>query len=186
MGFKNKSPKGHRVFFALPVDAELAHALEQWRAPWLLCGRWIPSKNFHLTLSFLGAVDDTALDALMDVSFEGLRPFSLNFGQLGYFAKAQILFVEPLACPNELTLLAKTCQRWQQRWGSAKKENRYVPHISLAREVTEPVPVAETAVNLSTRMNRVQLLESTPTKTDVHYQVLQEWPLRPPLRPQPR
>jgi 2'-5' RNA ligase len=54
-----------RLFVALCLPTEALHALEtlQDRLP---VGRPVPADNLHLTLAFLGEVDDTAAEALHD------------------------------------------------------------------------------------------------------------------------
>lgn len=176
-----------RTFFALPVAHEAAVALDRWRGGLpLLTGRRVPMANFHLTLAFLGAVDDSALDALLDSNMSGLAPFTLTFGELGYFAKAKVLFVAPTSVPEELLTLARHCQQLQGRFGSAKKEPRYQPHITLAREVEPPVPPAVSALDLTLECRECCLMASHNSKDGVRYQTLASWPLRRPLRPQPR
>lgn len=176
----------HRLFFALPLPRLASETLERWRRPLpLSAGRWVPMANLHLTLAFLGSVDDHALDALLDSDMTGLRPFELTFGELGYFAKAKVLFVAPLTTPPELLQLAEHCQRLQGRWGNSKKETRYQPHITLARDVEPPVPPAAMPLALSFACDHVGLFASHNSKDGVRYQELASWPLRKPLRPQP-
>lgn len=175
----------HRLFFALPVPPNAALALDHWRRPLpLQSGRWVPLANLHLTLAFLGSVDDSALDALLDSDMSGLRPFRLSFGELGYFAKAKVLFAAPLAIPAELLALAEHCQRLQGRHGNSKKDPRYQPHITLARDVEPPVPAAATPLAIQFDCRQFQLMASHEGKEGVRYQEVASWPLQRPLRPQ--
>ncbi len=161
--------------------------LDAWRSPLpLLAGRWVPLANLHLTFAFLGSVDDNALEALLDSDMTGLRPFSLTFGELGYFSKPKVLFIAPHSVPDELLTLANHCQRLQGRYGNAKKEPRYQPHITLARDVEAPVPPAAMPLDLNIDCRRFCLMASHNGKDGVRYQELASWPLQRSLRPQPR
>ena len=181
-----------RVFFALPLPQSAALALDHWRRQLpLASGRWVPVANFHLTLAFLGEIGDDALDALLDDEQlanqrNALPPFTLEFGELGYFAKPKVLFAAPLTVPDALTALARHCQQLQGRYGSAKKEHRYQPHITLARDVEPPVPPAAAPLALTLDCQHYCLMASHNSKDGVRYQTLASWPLRRPLRPQPR
>lgn len=187
MGNKRQSSgQQHRVFFALPIDSATSAKLDVWRRVMPITGRMVPTANFHLTLAFIGEVDGSRLDALMDSRFDGYPPFLLEFGELAYFARAKVLSIAPCAVPEALSRLAARCQQLAQHWGNARKEHNYQPHITLARDVEPPVPPASDQMNLSLRCSMVQLLESRPAKQGVYYEVLAEWPLQRPLRPQPR
>lgn len=176
-----------RLFFALPLTPAAAQQLDRWRRPLPLhAGRWVPMVNLHLTLAFLGSVDDNALDALLDSDMNGLQPFTLAFGELGYFTKAKVLFVAPWSVPPELVALASHCQQLQGRFGNSKKEHRYQPHITLARDVEPPVPPAAMPLALELDCREFCLMASLNGKEGVRYQTLASWPLRRPLRPQPR
>ncbi len=176
----------HRLFFALPIPRDAALALDHWRRPLpLQSGRWVPLANLHLTLAFLGAVDDNALDALLDSDMTGLRPFTLPFGELGYFAKPKVLFAAPTSIPDALLTLAEHCQRLQGRYGNARKEPRYQPHITLARDVEPPVPPAAMPLAIQFDCRQFALMASHNSKDGVRYQELASWPLQKALRPQP-
>jgi 2'-5' RNA ligase len=183
MGDKQRAAPGHRVFFALPVEGGLGRAISEWRRGWPIDGRWVPERNFHLTLAFLGEVPAERLDPLLDSRFDGLRPFALRFGEPGYFAKPKVLFLAPFEAPEALLQLASHCQRLQQRFGNAKKEDRFQAHITLARHVQPPIPPAVRPLQIDARFARVCLYESRSGKAGVEYTPLAEWPLRNPLRP---
>jgi len=177
----------HRLFFALSLPRTAAETIERWRRPLQLAdGRWLPLANLHLTLAFLGEVNDAALEALLDSDMTGLRPFTLQFGELGYFSKAKILFVAPTTVPDELHRLAEHCQHLQGRYGNAKKEHRYQPHITLARDVEPPVPAAIAALTLQFDCRYVALMSSQNNRDGVTYQEVAQWPLQRSLRPQPK
>jgi 2'-5' RNA ligase len=175
----------HRVFFALTFTPDICQQLDRWRRHIPLSGgRWIAMANFHLTLSFLGDVDDRLLEQLLQHPFATLPPFDLPFGQLGYFSKAQVLFVHPNETPDTLLQLQKSCEQLKASLRLGKPEAHYTAHISLARDAIAPIPAATQLLNFSSRHHAFCLMQSQPGSDGVHYRVLQSWPLRRPLRPQ--
>jgi RNA 2',3'-cyclic 3'-phosphodiesterase len=60
-----------RLFFALPVPAELARESEVLLAPVRVAyprARWVPLQNLHLTLAFVGATDPARVPAIVDAA----------------------------------------------------------------------------------------------------------------------
>ncbi len=142
--------------------------------------------NYHLTLSFLGDADDRALESLIGHQFEALPPFELSFGVLGFFAKPQVLFVHPDTIPPTLLQLQRQCTKLKNSLRLGKADEKFVPHITLAREVQAPISAPAQPLQLHSRHRHFSLMVSQSTRDGVVYRALQQWPLRPPLRPQPR
>ena len=177
----------HRAFFALTIPREVAEALDGWRSPLpLLSGRWVPMANFHMTLAFLGEVDARTLDQLLDSDMGRIPPFSLQLGELGYFAKPKILFVAPLETPPALLDLVNHCQGLQRQARAGRVDSKFVPHVTLARDVEPPVPPAALPLSVSWRCSHVELLISSRQRDGVRYDAVGQWPLYRSLRPQPR
>jgi len=177
----------YRVFFALNFATAFCQQLDAWRRhiP-LRDGRWVSMSQWHLTLSFLGDVDDRTLEQLLEHRFERLPPFELMFGELGYFSKAQVLFVQPTAVPDTLLQLQRACVQLKNRLRVGKNEATYTPHITLARDAIAPIPAASQTLQLSSRHHEFFLMQSLNTRDGVQYRELQRWPLQKALRPQPR
>lgn len=176
----------HRVFFALTFTPSFCQQIEAWRRhiP-LQQGRWLPLHTLHLTLSFIGEVDDRNLEQLLSHEFTRHPPFELHFGQLGYFSKAQVLFVHPEQTPATLLQLQQECAQLKNRLRLGKNESHYNPHISLARDALPPIPAASQVLNVSSRHQEFCLMQSLPSRDGMHYRALRSWPLQRPLRPQP-
>src|SRR5215213_1199022 len=84
-------PQTTRTFVAVPVPAKLGEKLVHLQS--LLAAdcpdvNWVDPAHFHLTLAFLGDVDNTDLDAVCRAvagSMTGFTPFDLRLEGLGTF-----------------------------------------------------------------------------------------------------
>lgn len=134
-----------RAFVALPLTGgfrddviELQHELARF-----VEGRWSPPENLHVTLAFLGDIDEAACRACMDTMDESTgalrRPVVLSAKGLGAFRvkKATTLFLE-LACDPGLTDLAEAVRASVRARGIPLDERRFRPHITLARRAGVP------------------------------------------------
>jgi 2'-5' RNA ligase len=131
-----------RTFVALDVaeaqGQKLAH-LQELLAP-DLAGLRLTTRPFHLTLAFLGDVDDTALNDVCRAAATaaaGFAPFELRLEGLGVFpnpARPRTLWVgltgpglEPLAA------LQKEVARAVAGAGYPPDDDRFHPHVTLGR-----------------------------------------------------
>lgn len=147
-----------RLFTALEIAApaleELARVQEalKGRARYK---RWQPLRQAHVTLHFLGEVDESRLEAVQAACREaaaGHSPFTLSLEGLGAFPntrKASVLWVglggelEPL-----LALQADGKARLEAA-GVPLEDRPYSPHLTLAREPLERVDWAAMAEGLA-------------------------------------
>jgi 2'-5' RNA ligase len=131
-----------RAFVALtvpaPVRAELADAVAPLRAadPAL---RWIPAEQWHLTLAFLGEVDDGVLPDLTERLARAARrhpPLRLALAGGGRFGD-RVLWTrvreEPDRPSDGLRRLAGSVAAAARRCGIAVEDRPYRPHLTLAR-----------------------------------------------------
>lgn len=98
--------------------------------------RWVPAENLHLTLRFIGEVDEDVADDIHD-QLATLRhaPFSLNIRGCGAFAgghRAQTLWAGVELSPA-LEQLQEKVDRAVMRAGMPSEGRKYTPHITLAR-----------------------------------------------------
>lgn len=97
--------------------------------------RWVAPENYHITLCFLGTIDQTqkmdAVQALRTLSFPS---FSLQLHGVGHFGgrKARSLWTG-LAVSAPLNLLQSKIQREMQQLGLVQESRNFTPHVTLAR-----------------------------------------------------
>lgn len=179
-----RSPHRHRVFFALEFEPDFCLALAQWRRQFFLPeAKPVATADLHLTLSFVGEVDPGQLESLMAMPAPKLAPFPLRFGELGVFARSNIVFVAAINPPNELTQLAAYCEKHKRNLRLGAAEKTFVPHVTLARECLSPVTAATQALLYEMTIRHFVLMESVNGRDGSRYHVIQSWPLYRPLRP---
>lgn len=124
-----------RLFTGLEIPSDTGFALSLKRGG-LSGARWIDPENYHITLRFIGDVDNqTANDIVdnLDYLSDSLR-FPIRLTHLGSFggSKPRALYagVEP---SETLTRLQAAQERMLQRAGLPPEGRKFVPHVSLAR-----------------------------------------------------
>ena len=131
-----------RLFFALWPDeaaaAKLA-ALSQELAV-LTGGRPVAAAKIHLTLAFLGDLEDAALDpARRAVEGSSHPPFAIALDQVGSFRGARVAWAGCREPSRGLVDLQSDLDARLRRAGFALDERPYTPHVTLAREVTRAI-----------------------------------------------
>jgi len=167
-----------RLFFALWPDAAAAATLADASVDLahLAGGKPVPQAKIHLTLAFLGDVEDAALDAARRAP-EGLRhaPFEVVLDQVGSFRGARVAWAgcrEPSR--GLLEMQGELCERLG-RLGFALEERAYTPHVTLARKVTRAVAQRQA------EPIRWQAQSFALVRTELgrgSYSTLEEWVLR--------
>ena len=137
-----------RLFVGFPLPASVRHQVALL-ASGLPGARWSDSENYHLTLRFIGEVDEgTAEDidtALLKIDVES---FDVTLSGIGYFGKpkaARALWVGVAPSEPLLRLRAKI-ETALQRIGLPAEERKFTPHVTLAKLKGTPVPRLETYV----------------------------------------
>lgn len=123
-----------RLFTALEVPADIGAQLACLRGG-LPGARWIDAENFHVTLRFLGDVDDrTANEAALLLDGIAREPFQISIGELDAFGgdrpRSIIAKVKP---SKELLDLQAEHERNLRRAGLSPESRKYTPHVTLAR-----------------------------------------------------
>ncbi|MDF2178542.1 RNA 2',3'-cyclic phosphodiesterase [Aliiglaciecola sp. CAU 1673] len=169
-----------RVFFGLDLNGREKLAIEQWSSRNLpTYSSAIPPANFHITLAFLGEVNNNQLISLYEAAGElHGNSFLLHIDQLGYWSKPRVLWIGPSQVPESLKELVSALANAGARLGIRKDNRPYMPHISLVRKVALNPPNALIAPDFELTFNRFHLFESKSTNKGVVYHPLHSWPLR--------
>jgi RNA 2',3'-cyclic 3'-phosphodiesterase len=131
-----------RLFTGLEIPAEIGFALSLKRGG-LTGARWIDPENYHITLRFIGDVDNSTADDVAD-SLERLvnsLSFDVRITHLGSFGgdKPRSFFAGVV--PGEPLLRLQAAQeRVLQRAGLPAEGRKFVPHVTLARLRGTPAP----------------------------------------------
>jgi RNA 2',3'-cyclic 3'-phosphodiesterase len=122
-----------RLFTALEIPSDIGQSMAQLRGG-LPGARWVDPNNYHLTLRFIGDIDDALADEIADLLGQVERKaFSLRIEGLDSFGgnkpRAVVAAVQPVA---HLVELQAEHERIMQRVG-LQPERKYKPHVTLAR-----------------------------------------------------
>lgn len=124
-----------RLFVAvtLPEAARASLAALQAGVPG---ARWTPAENLHLTLRFIGELDEPdfadAMAALAEVEAPAFELRLAGVGQFGDRRRAHVLWAG--VRPSEpLTLLRGRVEAALARAGLPREERKFAPHVTLAR-----------------------------------------------------
>jgi 2'-5' RNA ligase len=123
-----------RLFTGLEIPPMVAQSLAMMRGG-LPGARWIDPENYHLTLRFIGDIDDALAREIAGVLGRvHRRPFELRLDGLTSFGgrkpRAVVAVVTPVA---PLMELQAEHDRLLQRLGLEPEGRKYTPHVSLAR-----------------------------------------------------
>jgi 2'-5' RNA ligase len=123
-----------RLFTAIEIPAEVGDALAMLRGG-LPGARWIDPENYHLTLRFIGDIDDAlARDVAQMLDGVARAPFDLHLDGLDAFGgrKPRAVFAAATASPALVELQAEH-ERLLRRIGLAAEGRKFSPHVTLAR-----------------------------------------------------
>jgi 2'-5' RNA ligase len=134
-----------RLFTALEIPADVGGALSMLRGG-LPGARWIDPEFYHLTLRFIGDVDDSmAREAAFILGQVQRDAFELRLDGLSSFGGRKPRAIVALAAVNQSLLeLQGEHERLLRRIGLEPEGRKYTPHVTLARlRVSSSHQVAE-------------------------------------------
>ncbi|MEG1711386.1 MAG: RNA 2',3'-cyclic phosphodiesterase [Clostridia bacterium] len=143
-----------------------------------ISGRFVSEFNIHLTLAFLGEVDTNniaQLSAIIDEISEKSIPCDISMQKLILLQNGSIIAIE-LKRNEQLMLLQQNLNESLKKAGFFT-ENRFRPHITLARKVNYEQPFREickcvTIYNRPHFANVLSLYSSTLNENGATYELL--------------
>jgi RNA 2',3'-cyclic 3'-phosphodiesterase len=131
-----------RLFVAVELPEPVREHLDARTGPLrqsLAGWRWTPAEQWHLTLAFLGQVEDERLPELMRrmrLAARRHEPFELRLAGFGAFSnarRARVLWAGVGGDREALVRLADSVGAGARRAKIAVEERRYRPHLTLGR-----------------------------------------------------
>jgi 2'-5' RNA ligase len=175
-----------RLFTAIEVPKEVGMMLSMLRGG-IHGARWISPENYHLTLRFIGDIDErTANEAAGMFDFVERPAFTITLTGLDHFGakKPRAIFAAVQPSPALIELQAEH-ERMMQRIGLPPEGRRFTPHVTLAR--LRDASVIEVADYLASRggfrpisfpVSRFVLYSSRASQGGGPYIVEADYPLR--------
>lgn len=133
-------------------------------------------ENLHVTLKFLGGIDEARLHIVVDALHTAVRRharFSIDVGGLGAFpsaARPRVLWAGVAAGDGPLTALAATVDTALVQLGFPREERAFSPHITIGRvRETRRAPGLAEALGAAEgrRFGRVAVDEVTLMRSDL-------------------
>lgn len=123
-----------RIFTGLEVPEALREDLARLRGG-LMSARWMEPEDYHLTLRFVGDVDERTANEIADLLYAvRKRSIEVTLTGLGAFGgdRPRSIFVQVRQTQPLMELQAEH-ERIMRRVGLAPEPRKFVPHITLAR-----------------------------------------------------
>ena len=132
-----------RAFIAIELSPEIQNRIEEVTGELKqrlhnVPVRWVPVKNIHLTLKFLGDVSLSNLEVLTKIlksEASSRVPFEISIGDLGAFPsmrRPRVIWVG-VEAPPELQAVQRGIEMETARLGYAREERPFTPHLTLGR-----------------------------------------------------
>lgn len=123
-----------RLFVALDLPSEVRCRL-QLMAGGILGAKWVAPEKFHITLKFMGEVNEGVfMDATQALSEVRWDPFNIRLNGVDWFGdakKPRLLYAGVEAGPD-LNMLRERVDSTLARLGLAAENRKFTPHVTLA------------------------------------------------------
>jgi 2'-5' RNA ligase len=149
--------------------------------------RWVRPENIHLTLKFLGNVQEEILGnlraALKETCAEH-EPFDIGLARLGAFPsarRARILWAGVDAGSDRLRALVTDLESALTPLGFEREKRAFTPHLTLGRVRSRPAnfdDLPTTIGDLRFRVRHIELMESTLSHKGATYRTIEAFPLK--------
>ncbi len=165
----------HRLFLALWPNAETRLQLAA------VADRWthhpVPAANLHMTLVFFGSCNlgkwrciNAAVSTIVS------KPFELDIDCLGGWQRSRTQWLGTSRAPEALGELVQALDSALLACDFKRKQQSFVPHITLSRKQLNPGSQANLDV-IHWFVDEFVLAESVSSGAGVQYIVRSRWPL---------
>ena len=170
-----------RLFFALwPDEAQGRQLAQAAQNSILSCGgRLIATENFHVTVAFLGNVEQHKMADLLSAAGEvagrsGRVPIQLTFDRIEYWKKAKVLCATASAPSPAAACLAEALKSRLVASGFTPDLKPFRAHVTLARKV--PSGSRERAMHsVCWSFTSCALVDSRTGPAGALYSILHSW-----------
>jgi 2'-5' RNA ligase len=129
-----------RTFIGVQIDPKTVQRISEFLVqvkPLLPGIRWVPSRNFHFTLKFLGDIEETKIDPVAQALELRLGPFprfTINAKSLGVFPTAKRPRVLWVGLEGKgLRELVSAIETALEPLGFTPEQRGFLPHLTVGR-----------------------------------------------------
>lgn len=185
-----------RTFIAVPLSQGIRDRLQSIRIPvarQLQDVKWVEAENQHVTLVFLGEVDNREVPQVCSlaqdaVSLADVTAFSLRVKGIGCFPnirRPRVIWAGIEQGADELIRVHDALEATLETMGYRREERRYTPHITLGRTKSDgPLSQLTNWLTESERVDvgemivdEIHIMGSELLRSGPHYTVLGRVPL---------
>jgi RNA 2',3'-cyclic 3'-phosphodiesterase len=164
-----------RLFYAIWPDDHSREKLASISRN-LNAGKVTPPENLHITLLFLGDIQDELKMAMLSGTDSIKCPkFALKLSQFGYFKRSGVFWLAPDNIPEELITLVNNLSELAVMNNIAVEDQPYLPHVTLARKIKTKIHLE--SQDFAMHVSKFILVESKTLPQGAKYRVLKTWPL---------
>ncbi len=184
-----------RSFIAIELSETLKNELARLQQELKKCGadvRWVKPENIHLTLKFLGDIEEQIVEDVVKIiqgTCSTFKPFSLDIKGTGLFPNPRsprALWVGVNGSEDVIRFQGEINDR-MSALGFKREKRRFTPHLTLGRfkSPQDKDPLLEKIVLLKNRslgrMNvlTISLMQSELSPAGAQYRRLADIPLGP-------
>ncbi|MFP4588715.1 MAG: RNA 2',3'-cyclic phosphodiesterase [Candidatus Acetothermia bacterium] len=130
-----------RTFFCyeLPsqVRQEMRESLGRVSSPARV--KWVNTENIHITVKFLGEINEDQLQEIKEAIEEPLKrhsPFTIEINHLGGFPRLsypKVIWLGSDDPPEEIHGIHRDLEETLEELGFEREDRDYVPHVTLGR-----------------------------------------------------
>lgn len=166
-----------RLFFALWPDdttrAEVAKLNQQLD----VAGRKLIAENLHVTLVFLGNVEDNVAQAVERLAADiQAAPLELVFDELDYWKRPRVICLTCRRQSEAVYDLVNQLSRMVSVYPIRLEQRPFRAHMTLVRKAQQRPSLLFEPIRL--KAQDFALVQSVSTDDGVRYQVLARWPLK--------
>lgn len=190
-----------RAFIAVDISHEarqvLSETVERLREQDISGVRWVRSEGIHLTVKFLGDIEDSTVDKVLSAMERGIGEtmlFNLALSELGAFPSLASPRVIWVGLSGEIDLLnrlhADIDREVSTIEGFSRESRAFAPHLTLGRmrdhvsgeqrrKAGKAIADVPLGVEVGWEVSQVNLIQSTLTPSGAVYRMLGSCLLKP-------
>jgi 2'-5' RNA ligase len=184
-----------RSFIAVPLNAEIISRIEKTQKELRTFPadvKWVNPKSIHLTLKFLGGIEEGDIEKIaqgMQDGIKGFKPWSAAVRNMGAFPSLKsprVVWIGLEDQSGQLVKLQNQIEKKMSKLGFEEEKRKFSAHLTLGRvrsprgkdELVKYLLDERERVFGEIKIDRVILFKSELKTTGAVYTVLKEFTLR--------